>query len=201
MNKFELVRKTIIKNACDYKNILDAGCRDCALKPYVIDIIKDYKGVDLFQNKDKSVDYVCNLEDGLDISDKSFDCVVALDLVEHLNDFQGGMDELLRVTNKDLIVMLPNISHIFFRLKFLCTGEIGKKYDLKYGMGEDRHRWVTIFKQANEYMNEYAHYKNLKLETIYYTEGKKNKIIEKIGKFFHISPACYVWSQLYILKK
>jgi hypothetical protein len=179
---------------------LDVGCRDCALKVYVADLVKEYRGVDLYQNKDNSVDFVANFKDGLKMPDNTYDCVVALDLVEHLDDFTGGMDELLRIANKDLFVMIPNSAHLLLRLNFLFKAQISNKYNLEYGMGEDRHRWLTILSQTDKYMKDYAAAKKLKLERYYFTDGKKI-ILEKICRFLRLPPNLYVWSMLYVLKK
>jgi len=56
MDKFKLTKIFIeenIKPREERYKLLDVGCRDCALKPYVSQMV-DYQGVDLFQN-DQSV--------------------------------------------------------------------------------------------------------------------------------------------------
>lgn len=203
INKFQFVKNYLLKN--NFKTILDVGCRDCELKNYVILDVADYKGCDLFQNKENSVDYVADLEKGLPLANESFDCVVALDLVEHLNGFQEGIEELLRVTKKDLIIMLPNISHLFFRLKFLFTGSISGKYSLNDETcfkNSDRHRWLTTLPETDKYMSEFCKNKNLRFEKYdYIGDGKKMVFWARIAKLFHLPKSLYVWSEIYILKK
>lgn len=201
MNKFDLVRKILKDSNPKIESLLDVGCRDCALKPQVIDQVKKYRSLDLFQNDTNSVDYVCNFETEPGTFDGPYDCVVALDLAEHLNDFSGGVNRLLGLTKSDLIIVLPNLSHLLFRLRFLFTGRLGDKYDLAYNMGEDRHRWVTILSQTDAYMKELARNNNLKLEIIHFTEGKKNRLFEKIGRFLHLPKSLYIFSILYRLTK
>jgi len=157
MNKFELIRevisKPIFKDNLQKLTLLDVGCRGCELKEYVKDLVQ-YSGVDLFQNSQGSVDFVLNVENGLLMADKSYDFVVALDLVEHLDDFQGGLEELLRVTRSYLIVMLPNLAYAPLRKEFLLSGSFSNltdKYDLLYGKAGgkevDRHRWLTVLRR------------------------------------------------------
>ena len=63
-------------------SLLDAGCRDMTLKPLLIGC-KEYYGGDLIE-ADGVLE--CNLEQPLSFEDNSFDVVVALDVLEHLND-------------------------------------------------------------------------------------------------------------------
>lgn len=74
-----------------------------------------------------------DVSNGLPFADRSFDYVVALDLVEHLDDFEGALTELLRVSKKGIVIMLPNMGYPIFRIKYLLTGRLGDKYDLIYG--------------------------------------------------------------------
>lgn len=201
MNKFDAVRKIVSESNPMYRSVLDVGCRDCALKPYLSDFIKIYRGVDLFQNKTNSVDFVCDFEKGVEVSNCSYDLVTALDLVEHLNDFSGGMKELLRITKKDLVVVLPNISHLSFRLRFLFSGRLGYKYDLSYGMGLDRHRWVTVLPQLDKFMKDFSLDNKVWLEKKYIIEGNKNKVFEFFAKLINLPPPLYVFSVMYILRK
>lgn len=202
-NKFQFVKDYLVKN--NLRNILDVGCRDCILKKYVSEVTDQYKGCDLFQNETNSVDYVLNFENGLPLEDNSFDCVVALDLVEHLNGFQEGVEELLRVTKKDLIIMLPNMSHLFFRLKFLFTGVVSGKYSLNINNSkkdDDRHRWLTVYSETNKFMEEYARLKKFKIIRYdYIGDGKKISMFAKFCKVLRLPKSLYVWSIIYILKK
>jgi len=202
-NKFQFIKDYIVEN--NIKTILDVGCRDCILKKYVGDVVDDYKGCDLFQNEDDTVDYILNIEEGLPFKDNSFDCVVALDLVEHLNGFEEGVIELLKVAKKDLILMLPNMSHFYFRLRFLLLGNISGKYSLDSATANknsDRHRWVTVLKETNTYMDNFCRKNGLRLEIYdYIGPGPKMKSFASLGRFFHMPKSLYVWSTIYVIKK
>ncbi len=211
MNKFELVREVIAKPISQHQlqepTLLDVGCRGCELKEYVRDLVQ-YSGVDLFQNSQGSVEFVLNVEDGLPIKDKSYDFVVALDLVEHLDDFQGGLEELLRVTRSYLIVMLPNLAYAPLRKEFLLSGSFSNltdKYDLLYGKAGgkevDRHRWLTVLPQAEVYMQKFANEKEVQLETIWFNDSKKRMLFASFANMLRLPPSCWVASSLYILNK
>lgn len=203
IDKFQFVRKHVKENAL--KSILDVGCRDCKLKDYVADVVEQYKGCDLFQNEANSVDYVLNFENGLPLDDNSFDCVTALDLIEHLDGFQEGLEESLRVTKKELVIMLPNVGHLLSRLKFLFFEKISEKYSLNTSTctkGSDRHRWLTIFSETNKYMEEFSKKRGLMLKRYNYIgNGSKMMFIARLGKFLRLPESLYVWSMIYIIKK
>jgi len=200
MNKFEYVSKILQKNNYNRGKLLDVGCRGCELKPYVNNIA-EYSGVDLFQNIDNSVDYVLDVENGLPFDDGSIDYVVALDLVEHLNDFHGGLNEMLRVASRLLIIMLPNMAHLFFRKEFLLHGRIGAKYDLTYDMGKDRHRWLTVLPQTDEYMKKYCDENKLTLEIIRFSGGWKKELFYKVTRMIGLPESLGVWATIYVIRK
>jgi hypothetical protein len=202
MNKFELVKQVIVKNSNTInsrRRLLDVGCRGCELKPYVEELA-DYEGVDLYQNSEGSVNHVLDVSKGLPFSDRSFDDVVALDIVEHIDDLEGALGELVRISKRSLVVMLPNIGHSLFRLKFLRTGRISDKYDLVYGQGKDRHRWITTLSQSDKYMQLFAEDHHLELQIIWSNDSRKKKILGKIGKILGLQPELWVWASLYVMK-
>lgn len=200
MNKFEYVRNIISSDPRNESSLLDVGCRGCELKEYVRDLVF-YRGVDLYQNNTNTVDYVLDVEHGLPLDNYSNEYVVALDLVEHLNDFHGGLEELLRVTRTKLIVMLPNMAHWLFRKEFLFHGRIGAKYDLSYGMGKDRHRWLTVLPQSDEYIKRFCMEHDLDLQIIWVNGSKKKELFYKITRLLGLPPSFGVWASLYIMTR
>ncbi|UKO98441.1 class I SAM-dependent methyltransferase [Nostoc sp. UHCC 0870] len=209
-SKFELIRnhvhKKITNNSQRRLSLLDVGCRDCKLKKYIGDVV-DYKGVDLFQNSEGTVDFVLNVEDGLPIADKTYDFVVALDLVEHLNNVQESLHELLRVSRRHLIIMLPNMAYAPLRKEFLIKGtfsDLTDKYDLTYGSahkGVDRHRWLTVIPQTDNYIKEFAVNNNLHLDIVWFTGSQKRVFFETISKLLNLSPSWWATASLYVLTK
>lgn len=84
--------------------ILDVGADECGLRKYLPEGI-EYIGIGL----GGSVDIEINLEKSkLPYESNSFDCVLCLDVLEHLDNIHEVFDELCRVTRKYLIISLPN---------------------------------------------------------------------------------------------
>lgn len=201
MNKFGLVRDVLASDRPPARStLLDVGCRGCELKPYVTELV-DYSGVDLFQNRESSVDHVLDVSRGLPFPDQSYDYVIALDIVEHLDDFRGTLEDLLRVSKRALLVMLPNMAHLFFRLKFLRTGHLSAKYDLTYGQGQDRHRWLTVLDQSDEYMRKFATTHRLAFETIWFNDSFKKRTFARVCRALHLPPQLWVWASLHVFRR
>ena len=128
------------------KNYLDLGCRDNILKKYLPQKI-NYTGVDLFQNDHNGVDIISNVEESIPVKDNSFDYIFMLDILEHLNDFQGVLENALKKLQKggELYINLPNLSYFKYRIDYLLNGKftVTDKYKLIYDGSIDRHRWLT----------------------------------------------------------
>jgi SAM-dependent methyltransferase len=64
----------------------------------------------------------------LDFEDKSFDYVLALDVIEHLNfeDQEKAFSEIHRILKDDgqALVSLPNLAHLTSRITFLFLGKL-----------------------------------------------------------------------------
>lgn len=204
MNKFELVRSVlkahVTPSVSSRPRLLDVGCRGCELKPHVDDLV-DYEGADLFQNPQNTVNHVLDVSKGLPFEDGRFDYVVALDLVEHLDDFEGGLRELLRVTRGKLLVMLPNTAHALFRQRFLFSGTLTGKYDMHYRMGPDRHRWVTTQVQCDALMIDFAKDMGVAIDTQWYNDSRQKDFFAAMCRMVGLSPNVWVWASLYVLDK
>lgn len=188
-------------------SVLDVGCRDGILHEAIRAKGIDqenfrYSGVDLSQNETNTVEYVCDVTSGIPVEAASYDLVVALDLLEHLDDFQAGLDELDRVARRYIIVSLPNMAHFFFRFKFLLTGQLGGKYMLRYGYGPDRHRWVTVLPQTDAYFTAYSRERGYTLEPLHLSHGgRRLPHIEWALRLVGFPPTWYTWLALYVIEK
>lgn len=138
MNRLKFAGQLIDKLS-DINSVLDVGCRDCELKDWVPLNIK-YFGNDLYQNKLGTVDYVGDMS--MLKVDQKFDLVVALDILEHVENPTLLFEKLLTLANIALIVSLPNCYDLKNRLKFLLRGHLGGKYAFTNKVIEDRHRWI-----------------------------------------------------------
>ncbi len=187
------------------RSLLDVGCRDgilrTALEAEGLHAVQ-YAGADLFQNEAGTVDYVGDFTAGLPVVAGAYDMVTALDVLEHLDDLQAGLDELDRIAARTLVVALPNMAHFQFRFRLLLRGRLNSKYDLKYGYGADRHRWVTVLPQTDRYFAAYCVEKGYRLQIVYTSLGSPRlSRLENIFKALGFPPAWYAWAALYIVDK
>jgi len=162
------------KEISSSKSLLDVGCYTAELKKHLPRNIK-YIGIDI----DGFPDMFINLDeiDELPFEDNSFDTVVCADVLEHLNNIHLIFDELCRITEKHLIITLPNayasIPEFIKGKKYTTNHEKRKKhgkYSKYYGLPlekpEDRHRWFFSFDEAVEFTKFRAEKFNLSLKLV-----------------------------------
>lgn len=205
IDKYRLVRELLAGSARARPGpatLLDVGCRGCELKPHVSDFAA-YTGVDLVQNPAGTVDHVLNVEGGLPFADRSYDYVVAMDLLEHLDRFHEGAAELARVTRGTLLVVLPNLAHLFARASFLVHGRFGftDKYDLPHGPVDDRHRWVTVLPQTDAYMRWFAETQGMRLTVHHVNDARKRVLFARVARLVRLPASLWAWKVVYLLER
>lgn len=205
MNKFEIGRHALAAIPDEAGNtVLDVGCRDCVFSRHLPEGWS-YKGLDLYQNKDNGVTYVQSVEQGIPAPDRAFAGVVALDVVEHVDKISQVMDELWRVTDRKLIVALPNMAFAFHRLQFLFTGVLGEKYKiLPYGCDDgDRHRWLTTANDSIRFMQEFVASKDEGATLLWQATGEsaKRRLFARVMKSVGISPQFYAPTLVFIVER
>ena len=127
--------------------VVDVGARDRRLKDYLPAHV-EYLSADVTPGHD-----LCwNLEVPLLVPDGSYDTIVALDVLEHVELIHRAFDELLRVARRRVFVSLPNMACLSFRLQYLLDGRLSAKYDLDLDHQGDRHRWLTVYRQVCEFV-------------------------------------------------
>ena len=134
-----------------YGSILDVGADRCYLKQYVASN-GDYMGIGLGGHPDMQV----NLDkEKIPFSDNTFDCVLCLDVLEHLDNIHEVFDELCRVTRRYVIISLPNPWADFYKmLRFedYRPGQAMKFYGLPLEPPEDRHKWYFSNEEAQKFI-------------------------------------------------
>ncbi|MEO1998600.1 MAG: methyltransferase domain-containing protein [Planctomycetaceae bacterium] len=134
-------------------SLLDVGARDRVLLDHLDAGSIDYLSADLGPDHDLQLD----LESKLDVPDRQFDFVVALDVLEHVEHIHAAFHELARITRHGLIVALPNMASLRRRLSFLGSAWLGTgKYNLDCAPPGDRHRWLTTYDEMNAFVFENA---------------------------------------------
>jgi SAM-dependent methyltransferase len=142
-------------------NVLDIGCRSCEAKHVLSEGI-EYFGNDIFQNVDGSVNFV---GDVLKVNfGRTFDCVIALDVVEHVDDPYALMDKIINLSEKYIIISLPNTYDLLHKKDFLFKSTLGKKYSFETSNSLDRHRWVMNYDEICEFYSHYAKNYGMSLE-------------------------------------
>lgn len=189
------------------ESVLDVGCRDGVLGRTLAEraagrTLPTYFGADFVADKDSPASVLADLSVGLPFDDGAVDMVVALDVIEHLDDFHGGLQEIFRVSGRFVGLTLPNMAHGLVRAKFLLKGRIGGKYDLHYGYGKDRHRWMTVLGQTDRYLETFATETGSRLYCIHLpASGPKTGPVERTLSVLRFDPSWYVWVTLYLLEK
>lgn len=134
-------------------SVLDVGCRECGLKSWLPQGMA-YSGNDLYQNKHGTVRYVGDISK-MELVER-FDLVVALDILEHVEQPSMVFDKLINLSNKVLIISLPNCYDLKSRVKFMFGGRLGGKYEFLSKTIEDRHRWVMSRPEIYEFYRDKA---------------------------------------------
>jgi len=127
-------------------DVLDVGCDTKTIASLVGG---RYVGVDLCGKPDVYV----NVENGLPFQDRSFDTVMAFDVLEHCERIHLLLEELFRVSNGYVLVGLPNMYEWHFRLNFMSGKPLSGKYELPAEPVLDRHRWLPNLGQAVDFVH------------------------------------------------
>src|SRR5687767_1894163 len=99
-SKYDLIPEIVERTRSE--SILDVGCRDNVLRQRMVELRPEldrirYSGADLFQNQHNGVEFLGDFSAGLPVPDSSYDLVSAFDVLEHVDDLQRALDELIRI--------------------------------------------------------------------------------------------------------
>lgn len=118
--------------------VLDVGCGDALLREHVT----DYVGCDIAGKPDVRL----NLDHAfLPFRDGSFQTAVCTDVLEHVEPMRQVFGELFRVAQRSVIISLPNVYALGYRIKFARGRVISKEYSLE---PRNRHRWLPNFDET-----------------------------------------------------
>jgi 2-polyprenyl-3-methyl-5-hydroxy-6-metoxy-1,4-benzoquinol methylase len=96
------------------ETILDIGCGHGVYGKELLKKGYRYTGIEAnekyVKEARKHVDALCMRAEKLEFPDKSFDTIILLEVLEHLEDPYTALSEIVRVTRKNLVVSVPNIS-------------------------------------------------------------------------------------------
>ena len=150
--------------------VLDVGADEQHVAKHLPDGVS-YTGVGLGGSPDIELD----LELGrLPFEDDHFDCVLCLDVLEHLEGAHTMFDELCRVSRRYVVISLPNPHREFYTM--LCEGNYCEGRHLKfYGLPteppEDRHRWFFSIEEAKAFIEHRAKSNEMEILELYSSPG------------------------------
>ena len=138
------------------------GADECYLKRH-LDEGTSYWAIGLGGHPDQQV----NLELGeIPFPDKSFDCILCLDVLEHLEQIHQIFDECCRVARQNVIISLPNpLGVVYNQLRFgdYRPGQLSKFYGLPLDPPSDRHRWFFSYEEAEKFILYRAGLKGMRI--------------------------------------
>lgn len=167
--------------------VLDVGCDKAVLKELVHDI--EYTGVDIGGTPDIRI----NLEEvvKLPFDDKQFDCVVCSDVLEHLENLHHIFSELVRVSNKYVIISLPNNWANARRPIEKGRGSMAH-YGLPIEPPKDRHKWFFGMTEAIDFIDSRTGRDAVSIVTKIVNEKPRVGLIRLIRKIMYPNPERYM---------
>lgn len=166
--------------------ILDVGADECYLKSY-LSSETFYWGIGLGGNPDQQV----NLErERIPFDDDSFDCVLCLDVLEHLDNIHDVFDELCRVSRAYVIISLPNPWSSFYSMLFekdYRPEQPLKFYGLPCEPPEDRHKWFFSPEEAEQFIRFRAKRNTMKIVQLDYEPGGNPEAVHKLRPDLNLS--------------
>ncbi len=188
-------------------SILDVGADKAYLKTFLV-AGTHYTGIDMYASE--SVEAV-NLErDTLLYDDNHFDCVLALDVLEHVDNIYEVFDSLCRVSSKYVIISLPNPWAAM--IAAIQNGSYQDGMHMKfYGLPEqpplDRHKWFFSFSEAKRFVYGRAQHNHMQVIDMYAESTAQPKAITDLlqswgglGKGI-VPEDLYAGTQWYVLEK
>lgn len=171
---------TQIKNST---NILDVGCSDNELKKIVG---KNVYGIDISGSPDEFIDL--EKESLKKFADNSYDFVVCTEVLEHIDNFYEVLNDLFRISKKNILISLPNCPDIWKVLRIIITSKTGKFYGLPIEKPTDRHKWFFSWKELDNFFSLYCKKNNLQIKLRFvhfnYLNSIKGIILKTLLKIF-----------------
>lgn len=200
LSRTEYVAKKLGKLNGD--KVLDIGCREMILKEYLEGNF-DYLGLDYISKKSNAPDFINhNLEKGLPDNLDNIDTIVALDVLEHIENIHDVYKEFFSITNKTVIVALPNMAYYKFRINFLIKGVLSGKYIFSEEKVLDRHRWIPNYQSIDKFINKNTPPGWTINTHNYIFERKRNFVLYYIEKFLSkFFPSLFVYEKIFFITK
>ncbi len=110
----------------DHSSILDAGCGDGYLLEFLCQKSNCRTGLDLSRTALKlahkrlssSIPLIQGFIEALPFADDSFDVVICTHTLEHIKNLAESISELKRITNKQLIILVPSQEYLPYTMDY-----------------------------------------------------------------------------------
>ena len=166
-------------------NVLDVGCYEAPLRALLRP--GTYTGIDMAGAPDIKID----LDSGeqLPFSSNEFTTVISIETLEHLENLHHMFGELVRVSNRHIIVSLPNCWRDARRPIERGKGDFAH-YGLPAQRPLDRHRWFFGYSQARDFLNAMTGTHQLTVIEMFGTEQPRNCLIRMLRRLRY-TPEAY----------
>lgn len=165
--------------------LLDVGSSENFLKNYIPNNIK-YVSVDITGTPTYKIDLE---KEGLShFKDNSFNTVICTEVLEHLNNLHDVFDDICRVSNKYVILSLPN-NWLYFKFMLIKSKGDLKFYGLPVEKPIDRHKWFFNYDQALNFiikrgkMNRFKYILHIPIPFIRF--GFRHHIFNMLFKYYY----------------
>lgn len=150
------------------RRILDVGAGECHLRQYLDDKAY-YWGIGLGNTVDQIVDLE---QECIPFEVDSFDCVLCLDVLEHIENVHELFDQLCRVAREHVVIALPNPWASFYsmlRHGYYRSDSAMKFYGLPVEPPEDRHKWFFSAQEAEDFLTYRARKNGMRIVQLDYS--------------------------------
>ena len=138
-----------------------------------------YFGVDIAGKPDM----VLNLDtaENLPFPDGSYDCVMCIEVLEHLENLHHIFDELVRISRGDILVSLPNCWRDA-RVPLERGRGSFAHYGLPIDKPIDRHRWFFSHAEARDFLLARASRHGLEVKEMFVTEQRRPALLRLLRR-------------------
>lgn len=166
---------------------LDVGCDKAYLKELLPNI--EYTGLDIAGNPDVRLD----LEriEWLPFRDNSYDCVICIDVLEHLDNLHRIFGELVRVAKRNLIISLPNCWSVARQPLRRGKGSFAH-YGLPLEPPSDRHKWFFSLSQARDFVLQQGRRYEISIVDLHATEKPRLGLVRALRKIRYPKQESYL---------
>jgi 2-polyprenyl-3-methyl-5-hydroxy-6-metoxy-1,4-benzoquinol methylase len=149
-------------------SLLDVGCFEAPLRDILQGV--EYTGIDVAGKPDIRLDLERCTK--LPFASGEFNCVLCVDVLEHLDNLHLIFDEIIRVAKCYIIISLPNCWRDARRPIERGRGSFAH-YGLPFSPPMDRHKWFFNYTQAREFLEYQSQRKSLRIVEMFATEKPK----------------------------